>query len=122
MPRSPHARHCTHALQRETVCSRRSFGMEVAAAEAYDMAALTLNGLFAPTNYHPDLCARPPRARQRALSKLFPGPRVVAHTHQPLLTLSSSMRDAELLRQVALAGFCIFLVDLRLPSRAIQHV
>ena len=82
VPSSPHARHCTHALQRETVWSRRSFGTEVAAAEAYDMAALTLNGLMAPTNYDPDLCARPPRARRHALSKLFPGPHGVA-PHPP---------------------------------------
>ena len=96
--------------------------MEVAAAEAYDIAALTLNGLFAPTNYHPDLCARPPSARRRALSELFSGPRVVAHTHQPLRIVRSSVHAAELSRHVTLAGFCIFLVDLRLPSRAMQHV
>lgn len=97
MPSSPHALHCTHALQRETVWSRCRFGTEVAAAEAYDMAALTLNGMLAPTNYHPDLCARPPRARRRALSELPSGPRVVTHTHQPPRIFSSSVHAAEFL-------------------------
>ena len=52
MPCSP------HAWQRMTAWSRYRFASEEAAAAAYDLGALALNGFLAPTNFPPDMCAQ----------------------------------------------------------------